>query len=279
MQLSYFISDSDFKTISSIVYDATGIVLKINKKNLVISRLIKRLNALGIPNFREYVDLLDDPLFFNKELPYIVNCLTTNTTNFFREPHQFEILKKILPSILEYGNKKNCHNLRIWSSACSTGEEPYTIAMVLSECMEYIRGWNVQILSTDIDSDVLSRASKGVYELERMKNVPQNYLNKYFNRVKTYHGEGYKISDNIRKMIIFRQVNLINDTFKFNSPVDIIFCRNVVIYFDDIGKQKLMNKFIEVLRSGGYFFLGHSETLLLYGKQFKFIESAVYQKA
>jgi chemotaxis protein methyltransferase CheR len=272
------LSDESFNQIASIIYNEAGITLKQHKKPLVVSRLSKRLRKLGMTDFSQYLRYLKESAQGGQELIHLINNLTTNKTDFFREPHHFEFLRDILPQIVEEGERLGRRRLRIWSSACSTGEEPYTIAMVLHDFFQNIRGWEVKILASDIDTNVLQHASRGIYRKDLLAPVPPMAKSKYFDLMHRPDGECYHVKEILRQMVLFRKINLINDDFRFKFPLDIVFCRNVVIYFDDAGKQKLVDKFSRIIRPGGFIFVGHSESLLLAKKNFRFLKNTVYQK-
>ncbi len=277
MQL-FQLKDRDFKEIAAIVYNSAGIHLKESKRTLVVSRLTKRVRALGLDSFSEYVRYLSHPEHQAQELPQLVNCITTNTTEFFREPKHFDFLKKVLPPLLAQGETMGRRVLRVWCSACSTGEEAYSLAMVLANFFERCRGWKVRVLASDIDTDVLRFASAGIYPTERSRSIPVILRSKYMKMTPGLPPGHSQVARKLRTMVVFRKINLLHDAFRFNQPLDIIFCRNVVIYFDDPSKQKLVNKFAAVLRPGGYIFVGHSESLLIQKDNFRFVENTIYQR-
>jgi len=273
------ITSFEFSKIADIVYGLTGIHLKDTKKTLVVSRLSRRLKALHLSSFQEYIQYLTKGNTREREIPELINSITTNTTEFFREPAHFEYLKNLLPKIWEEGERKGRRTLRVWCSASSTGEEPYSIAMVLHSFFETKRGWKVKVLASDIDTNVLAVASRGIYRNDKTTGIPIMLRTKYLTQVPGEVPPGHvKISSDIRSMLVFRKINLIVDPFRFSESVDIIFCRNVVIYFDEVGKQKLVDKFSAVLRSGGYIFVGHSESLLIQRNTFEFMGNTIYRR-
>ena len=231
------------------------------------------LRSRNIPNFKAYLDIL----FNDKtgaEMTTLLNKLTTNHTYFLRENEHFNYLAQEALPYLErvHGND---HSLRIWSAGCSSGQEPYTIAMALNEYFGTRRSlWKIQLLATDISVNVLTKACNGIYENESLNDVPQLWKTKYFKRLPNGN---FQVSDSIRKSVDFRTLNLM-DPFRFRKPFDIIFCRNVMIYFDGPTKEKLVNKFYDWSTEGGFFFIGHSENINKDTTRYRFIKPAIYQK-
>jgi chemotaxis protein methyltransferase CheR len=269
------LSDTEFRQIRKIVWKTTGISLADTKKALVISRLARRLRELGYHSFHKYVNLLKtDP----DEVLSMINRITTNLTRFYREKAQFVQLKEIiLPEIVTAVKKKRKNSLRIWSAGCSTGEEVYTI---LFEVMDFFKdvipsSIDFKILGTDIDSNVLEKAASGCYRNEELKGLDEPHIKKYFNPISDNQ---FEIKERFRKYVLFLKLNLVNDEFNFKNKFDIIFCRNVVIYFNKETKQRLYEKFHTVLENPGYFFSGHSENLFLYSQMFRFMGKSIYKK-
>ncbi|OZG75286.1 chemotaxis protein CheR [Hahella sp. CCB-MM4] len=251
--------------------DYSGIVVADNKYEMFYSRLTKRLRQLRLTSFDDYVDYLKK----NKETEFthFINALTTNLTSFFRENHHFQFLSnQVIPALME----RNQRRISIWSAGCSIGEETYSIAMTLAEAaQEYNFTW--EILATDIDTEVLGQARQGVYQLERVKNIPMNIKKRWFLKGKGSN-EGYaKVSSELKKNIRFEQLNLIRD-FGFKKTFDVIFCRNVVIYFDRNTKTDLVRKFAGCLSNDGYLILGHSESLHGISEQFRSIGNTIYAR-
>lgn len=272
------LSDTEFRQIREIVWKITGISLADSKKALVISRLARRLKDLECSTFFRYIQRLKTN---SDEVLFLVNHITTNLTRFYREKAQFVPLKEnILPEILAAAGKKGKHNLRIWSAGCSSGEEVYTI---LFEILDYFKGTipatlDLKILGTDIDTNMLKKASSGRYSDEELKGVEEYTVVKYFNRVHGVEGKQFEIKRQFKKYVVFTKLNLVYDDFKFRSKIDAIFCRNVVIYFNKETKEKVYKKFYTALDDPGYFFSGHSENLFQYSHIFKFIGKSVYKK-
>lgn len=261
-QIPYTLSDDVFFLFSELICSASGIRLGLKKKELLISRLMKRLKALRIRGFYNYYRRLRSD---NEELIEMLNCITTNTTDFFREKYHFEYLKNVL--IPDMVKTKSQPMLAIWSAGCSTGEEPYSIAVsvceALRQCKEPAGKWDTKILATDIATNVLETARTGIYERDQLPdNMPQDMLQRYFLNGTGEHEGKIKVKDEMKRMIRFRRLNLKDGLYPFKNTFDIIFCRNVMIYFDEDMKQHLIAQFHRYLSAEGYLFLGHSETML-----------------
>lgn len=251
---NFHLSDTDFGVIRETIYRLSGIQLSEHKRELVYSRLTRRLREHGLPTFKSYIDLLGSPEG-SVELEHMVNALTTNLTSFFREKHHFDHLKNAaLPAILGDSERPN-RRLRIWSSACSTGEEPYSIAATLLESDFDWHRIDARILATDLNTDVLQQAAKGHYTSTVMKKSPDTHR-KYFE----WSAEGHaQAGPGIKNFISFKQLNLLNP-WPMKGRFDVIFCRNVLIYFDTETKNKLVDRFVDILSPKGWLYLGHSES-------------------
>lgn len=269
------ISDSEFEEISKIVYANYGIHLTEKKRSLVTGRLQSTLRQNQFKSFQEYIDYLKNT--GTSAMNELVNKISTNHTFFFREYTHFEFLiQTALPEFEKYHQKLGSKNLRVWCAASSSGEEPYTIAMHL---MEYFGAnysqWKAGLLATDISEDALLKAMKGEYPLESVEKIPMNLRQKYFKNT----GSGnYTVTDSLKKEVMYRKFNLMTERFPFKKNFDLIFCRNVMIYFDKETKEKLVNKLYDQLRPGGYLFIGHSETLNGLNTPFSYVKSAIYQR-
>jgi chemotaxis protein methyltransferase CheR len=230
------------------------------------------LRHLGIDRFENYCRLLEAG--DSSEVPQFVNAVTTNLTSFFREMHHFQFLaNRVLPELLVKYSKDR--RLRIWSAGCSTGEEPYSIAITIRDSLRNKPGWNVQILATDIDSNVLDVANKGIYPEERIRSLNAEMLQSSFKKG-IGSNKGYvKISSDLKGMITFQQLNLL-EPWPMRSPFDIIFCRNVVIYFNKQNQRILFDRFANALNSGGFLFIGHSESLFNISDRFELIGKTIY---
>jgi len=267
-------SRSDFEHIRDLVGDRTGIVLSDHKIDMVYGRLSRRLRQLGIKKFAEYLAKLEGD---DNELVEFTNALTTNLTSFFREPHHFDFLRSTgIPALLKNRPDKK---LRIWSAGCSTGEEPYTIAMTIKEAMASFANWDVKILATDLDTNVVNRARAGVYSQDKVNGVDQNRIKKWFRKGRgDEHAGQMKVSQDLQDMITFKQLNLMHD-WPMNGPFDIIFCRNVVIYFNKDTQRELFDRYANYMADDGYLFVGHSESLHKVSERFKLIGKTIYHKA
>ena len=255
-------TDADFRFIVSLVKDVTGIVLGDHKRAMVYGRLARRLRTLGLASFVQYRDLLQGDAG-SGEIVGLTNAITTNLTKFFREGHHFDHLAKAaLPdwrqkSSAAAGKKR----LRIWSAGCSTGEEPYSIAMTVASTLGNLNAYDVRILATDLDTNVLDRARRGIYPKESSELVPAGMRSKHCVPLKGEEAEDVSMSDEIRKVIAFKQLNLLG-RWPMKGPFDAIFCRNVLIYFDGPTKRSLIERYTALLRPGGWLYIGHSESVV-----------------
>jgi chemotaxis protein methyltransferase CheR len=274
------IGDPEFEFIKDLIYKQAGIFLAPHKKIMVQSRLNTRLRTLGIASYEAYVSQLKkDPKFAAAEMQELINRLTTNKTDFFRENHHFEFLKDhFFPEVEQAAVSGGPKNLRIWCSASSTGEEPYSLAISLHEYFQNKPGWNLKIIASDIDTAVLKTAQEGIYREDRLEPVSDSLKLKHFNKqVKADH-IFYEAKPHLKALLEFKQINLLNHPFPIKEKVDIIFCRNVVIYFDKQTQKTLFQQFEEQLKPHGYLVLGHSETMFGISDRFKFLGHTVYQK-
>jgi chemotaxis protein methyltransferase CheR len=263
---------ADFEKISQILYEYSGIRLTTGKEELVRSRLMKRLRALGIDSFRNYLRYIKEDRT-SQELRVMIDSLTTNKTSFFREKQHFEYMRsQIIPTL-----KNRASGVRLWSAGCSSGEEPYSIAMLLLEEWPQIDFSSVRILATDISTRILSKARTGEYEKENLQDVPPSYLSKYFNLGSGNTTKIYRVKDNIKKMVHFARLNLMEE-WPMKGPFDVIFCRNVMIYFDGATQARLIQRFRDLLIPGGHLLVGHSESLVANSCGFKYIQPATYIK-
>ena len=273
------LSDREFQRFSGFIYDHTGIKMPPAKKTMLEARLQKRLKALGIASFEGYGDFVFSQEGSATELIHLIDVVTTNKTDFFREPGHFDyMVKAALPSILQTRPDVLRDPIRIWSAGCSTGEEPYTLAMVLSEFAVGRPDFRAVITATDICTQVLQTAKMAIYPEERTDPIPLNLKKKYLMRSREKSKSLVRISPKLRSMVSFRRINFMDDEFGISEKMDIIFCRNVVIYFDKPTQLKLMRKFHRQLKPGGYLFIGHSETLSGLDVDFKAVASTVYRK-
>jgi chemotaxis protein methyltransferase CheR len=273
------LSDREFKRFSAFIYDHTGIKMPPVKKTMLEARLQKRLKANAIHSFEEYSDFVFSLEGRSAELIHLIDVVTTNKTDFFREPGHFDFMvKTAIPNILMTRDDLRREPLRIWSAGCSTGEEPYTLAMVLSEFAGGRPDFRAAITASDICTQVLQTAKTGIYPEERTDPIPLNLKKKYLTRSRERSKALVRISPQLRSLVTFRRINFMDDDLGIAEKMDIIFCRNVVIYFDKPTQQTLMRKFHKQLKPGGYLFIGHSETLSGLDVDFKAVASTVYRK-
>ncbi|MDR3708557.1 MAG: protein-glutamate O-methyltransferase CheR [Capsulimonadaceae bacterium] len=278
----YRLADREFESLRTLVYDLTGITLAENKRTMLEARLSRRVRTLGLPDFAAYCKLIDAQMPDGAEIRNMINAVTTNKTEFFRERHHFEFVKtNVLPKMsstaaLGLGARK----LRVWHAGCSTGQEPYSLAMVISDFQALGPGWDVKLLASDIDTNVLQLARDGVYRADDISSVPPDFLRRHFLRGKGENDGKYLVKPALREMIAFRHINLLDDPWplKPTSYFDIVFCRNVVIYFDKTTQRRLFQRFASRLNPGGYLFIGHSETLHGISEAFIPIGGTIYQK-
>ena len=265
---------SDFERIRDIVGTRTGIVLSDHKVDMVYGRLVRRLRQLDIKSFNDYLSMLEDEAR-NEELTEFTNALTTNLTSFFREPHHFDFLRTTaLPELMKRRLNKR---LRIWSAGCSTGEEPYTLAITLRESIPNIHSWDAKILATDLDSNVVARGKSGVYTLERVNGIEKSRLNKWFRKGRNGQSDKVKVASELQEIITFKQLNLMHE-WPMKGPFDIIFCRNVVIYFNKDTQRELFNRYADMLADDGYLIVGHSESLHKVTNRFQLLGKTIYKK-
>jgi chemotaxis protein methyltransferase CheR len=274
------LTDREFRKFSSLIYDACGINLPPVKKTMLSSRLHKRLRALEISTFKEYLEYVLGPRGGEQEFIRLLDVVSTNKTEFFREPEHFGFLTdRILPEYRPRTERGGTgRRLRIWSAGCSSGEEPYTLAIVLAEFAERNPGFDYSILATDISTRVLATAEQAVYSDERLAGIPKWYLHKYFLRGTGSQRNFHRVAPELRSKVTFRRLNFKDNYYGIDKPLDIIFCRNVIIYFDRPTQAALFEQFYNHLAPGGYLLIGHSETLEGIFGRFRRIAPTVYQK-
>jgi len=272
------IAPADYQRFADLIYQTCGIHMNASKRLMVETRLRKRLRATGLKTFREYWKRLHDPTDQGVELVLFIDAMTTNKTEFFREPVHFVYLtKKLLPAIGQRA-KQAARPVRVWSAGCSTGKEAYTLAMVLSECRERGEVGDFEILGTDISTEVLGKARRAVYEPEEIEPIPEALRKKYLLRRRGDGGGRFRIAPELRARVRFERLNFMDNGFRLEALFDIIFCRNVIIYFDRETQAKVVNKLVESLDPQGYFFTGHSETLSGFATQLVSVAPTIYRK-
>ncbi len=272
------LSEKDFCRISELVYEHCGINLHDGKKELVRTRLAKRLREGRFKTFAQYIQhVLNDPT--GREFSDLVDSLSTNLTKFFREDQHFEYMTtQLLPRIMTSKQRSSAFRIRGWSAGCSSGEEPYTIAIVLSEAIKGKGRWDAKVLATDVSTRILERAKKGIYEKGRVDPISLPLRNQYLIRRREGAREVYEVGPALRERIIFRYLNLMQD-WPIKGPLDFIFCRNVMIYFDKPTQGRLINRFYDLLGPGGVLFTGHSESLTGIEHAFKYVQPTIYMKS
>lgn len=270
----YRFSDRDFHYIRGLVGDKTGIVLPDVKRTMVYARLVRRLRALKLDSFAQYCRLLDEAP--GEEIGELINAITTNLTAFFREPHHFDYLRNtVVPELM--ARNADTRRLRIWSAGCSTGEEPYSIAMVLADCLGMDGDWDWRILATDLDTAVLAKAERGIYSDERVAGMDRAVLKRWFLRGGGSSAGAVKVRPELRAKIRFRQLNLM-EPLPLRGPLDVVFCRNVVIYFSKDTQRMIFRKFAACMAPGSHLFIGHSETLFRISDAFESLGQTMYRR-
>ncbi len=271
-------TDSNFSHIRDVAYQRTGIVLGDHKREMVYSRLARRCRVLGVRNFDEYILFLEQPE--SDELNHFVNAITTNLTSFFRESHHFDfLLETVLPEV--FSSRQEMRRVRIWSAGCSTGEEPYSIAITLYKFLKKqgakYRGWDVKILATDLDSNVVAHAKRGVYSGTSIDGLSDEDRVQFFDELDQENAGQLSVKEEIRQLITFNRLNLLHQ-WPMKGRFDVIFCRNVVIYFDKETQKVLFNRYADILHEPGYLMIGHSENLHRVTDRFKALGGTRYKK-
>lgn len=248
------LTDEEFDRFRRFVHDETGIHLRHAKRHLLVARLFQRLRQLGLESFSDYYALLRTDSSGRERMRFI-NRITTNKTSFFREPHHFEFLQR---HVIAPARRRR---LRIWSAACSSGEEPYSIAMTVREATVDDGGWDAHILASDIDTEVLEQAQAGVYPCEALAGVPEGRQRLHFLRGYGDREGLVQVRPEVRRMVEFRQINLVAAEWPVAGPLDSVFCRNVLIYFDAATQRRIVERLTHLLKPEGCLFVGHSENL------------------
>jgi chemotaxis protein methyltransferase CheR len=270
-------SDRDFMILSEFIHVQCGIKVPPVKKIMLEARIQKRLRSLGFTSFRKYFEHLFESPAGKEEQVHMINAITTNKTDFFREPAHFAILAETVLS--EFTSLEGTpRKFTVWSAGCSSGEEPYTLAMVLAEFAAGRPGFRFSILATDISTKVLDMAKLAIYEEERVAPVPCALKQKYLLRGKGRSRGLVRITPELRSLVQYQRVNLMDEHLRLAEPVDAVFCRNVIIYFERSNQEKLLRRLCRSLRPGGHLFLGHSETVHGFDLPLERIESTVYRK-
>lgn len=273
------LSDNDFAFLCKFVYDYTGIVLNDNKREMVYRRLTRIVRERELSSFSEYCQLLKQQ--GEQEKDYFINAITTNLTSFFREQHHFDYLvNEEFPRLMKEKTvqKNGKKRLRIWSSASSTGEEPYSIAISVMEAIEdKLSSWDVKILATDIDSNVLASGKSGIYEVRRIEDLSEQFKQRYFHRGVGNNANKVRVDKKLSDLLTFKQLNLLHG-WPMTGKFDVIFCRNVIIYFDKPTQQDLFARYYNLLTPGGLLMLGHSENLGEFQQHFTTVGRTIFRK-
>ncbi|MBI5440749.1 MAG: protein-glutamate O-methyltransferase [Deltaproteobacteria bacterium] len=274
------LGQKEFGRLSAFIEGHCGIRMPPGKKVMLEARLRKRLRALGLASFSEYCDRVLGDRASDEELVHMIDAVTTNKTDFFREPQHFEYLvRRAIPGLIREAGCGIRKELMVWSAGCSSGEEPYTLAMVLGEVAERLQGFRFVVLGTDICTKVLEAARQAIYDNERIEPIPLELRRKYLLRSRDPEKEVVRIVPELRQHVKFRRLNFLDDDFGMREQADVIFCRNVFIYFDRATQEAVLNRLCRHLATGGYVFLGHSETIN--GLRVPLVQEAptVYRKA
>ncbi len=270
--LTIEMTQGQFEQVCRMLYDLCGITLHAGKEMLVRARLAKRLRALSLGSIDDYLTYLKQDTS-GQEITHMIDVLTTNKTSFFREAQHFDYLREhVLP-----GRRSGGGSLRIWSAGCSTGEEPYSLTMLLHEELSDAARREVKLLATDISTRVLATAREGIYDEETARTVPPSLLQKYFACLGSERPARYRVKDHVRSLVRFARLNLM-EPWPMRGPFDIIFCRNVMIYFDKPTQRALIHRFWEMLAPSGLLFVGHSESLTGASHEFRYVQPAVYAR-
>ncbi len=274
------LDDVAFERIRAFVYHRSRIRLGDNKRNLVQARLSKRLRVTGHPTYGSYIQFVTGSEAGQDEVTHLLDAISTNKTSFFREPAHFTYLAQaVLPALQQHKGYRARPRLRVWSAACSTGEEPYSIAITLCEAVPDLVRWDAKILATDINSRVLAAARAARYSQDAVAAVPPRARQAHLERIPGGTGNGaYRVSAAVRKLVAVRRLNLMAPQFPFRGPFDVIFCRNVMIYFDKETQADLVQRLAHVLEPDGYLFVGHSESLLGANPAFRYVQPTIYQR-
>ncbi len=270
------LTEAQFEQIAALVRQTSGIDLRQAKRELVRARLGKRLRMLGLSRFDAYLDYVRQDRT-GDEFVSMLDALSTNLTSFLREKNHFQFLtKEVLPQ-LPAGRVGARRRLRIWSAGCSSGEEPYTLAFVLSDALPDLPTWDARILATDLSTRVLAHAREGIYPRERLADLPAAWLSKYFTPVGTRRAPAFQVNAPLRQMVHFARLNLL-ETWPMHGPFDAIFCRNVMIYFDQPTRTRLVQRFERLLSPNGVLFVGHSESLAGIPNQLTYVRPTIYRR-
>ncbi len=269
------LSAKNFRRLSAFVSSYSGIKMPAGKQTMLEGRLRRRLRATGFDSLDAYCTYLFESGGIETEVVALIDAVTTNKTDFFREPKHFEYLRShVLPGLVRSGRT----SLRLWSAACSVGAEPYTMAMVLADFAEHSRPLDYFILATDLSTDVLTAARKGVYHANMLAPVPADYMQRFVKRSNDPRSDLVRISPALRSKVGFARMNFMDDTYPVGEPMDIIFCRNVLIYFDKATQAKVLTRLCDCLAPGGHLLIGHSESITGFNLPVRTVANTIFQK-
>ncbi|MDD2196916.1 MAG: protein-glutamate O-methyltransferase [Bacteroidales bacterium] len=271
------LTQDEFDKLSKFIYKESGIKMPPVKKIMLQSRLQKRLRHLNISNFKDYIDYVFSKEGLNNEIIHMLDVVSTNKTDFFREPIHFDfLLQEVLPQFIL--DRNNQRTIKVWSAGCSSGEEPYTIAIVLSDFAEKNPGFDYSIVGTDISTQILQKAADAVYKEDRVQIIPMETKRKYFLRSKDRVNPTVKVDSSLRRKVRFGRLNFMDPHYEVPETFDVIFCRNVLIYFDRETQEKVIQKLCAKLKPNGYFFLGHSESIMNMDVPLKQVKPTVFRR-
>jgi chemotaxis protein methyltransferase CheR len=274
------VQDAEYERLRGLVYQSTGIDLGERKHHLVEARLGRRLRALGLASYAAYYEVIAGSRYDPAELRRFIDAMTTNETSFFREAQHVEYLaREWLPALRESGSGQAGRVLRLWSACCASGEEPYTIAMTLLDALGEGSGWSARILASDINLEVLEHAARGIYPVARVAPVPQALRSRYLVRGKDLPDDVVQVHPALRRVVVFREINLIDEPWPVRPGLDAIFCRNALIYFDVPTKKRILERFIALLAPGGLLVLGHSESIHGLVDGVAHVRNTIYRRA
>ena len=265
------IDTATFEQFVNLIYQRAGIKLGPHKRALVSSRLGKRMRVLGISDYDQYFDIVQNDST-ESELVALLDAISTNVTHFYREERHFDVLADLVRNWEQAGQRR----FRLWCSAASTGEEPYTIGITLAETLQSLQ--DTKILATDISTKVLETARRGVYDQQRVSKIPPKMRSKYFSSLRQSDGTAFQVAPRIKEMITFARLNLAEPPFPMRGPLDVIFCRNVMIYFDNPVRKRLLDEMYRLLKPGGYLMVGHAESLSGLLSEFQSVAPSIYTK-
>jgi chemotaxis protein methyltransferase CheR len=273
------LTDGDFDNFRKLIYQKSGISLNETKKELLRTRLRARLVREGYKSYSEYFEFVKKDKTGNSIVP-LLDDISTNLTSFFREENHFDYLRSVMPEWIARKEKRGDLVFRIWSAGCSTGEEPYSLLFTMLDLLKgKMRNWSIKFLATDLSTEVLKKASGGIYPHGKTDDIPPEFYRSYFEKDEPVKGiEMVRVRPEIRSMISFKRFNLMTAHYPFKQQFDYIFCRNVMIYFDRPTQEALVAKYHQYLKSGGYLFIGHSESLTGLKHDFEYIQPTIYKK-